>query len=290
MKKIARLALSFTIFLIILLALYILYQMYENMKEDFPRSSSTDRAILKKVGKEQKGIKNLRLDLVDPSEAPQEIKDYVLKGYQIMLHTHKELPEYAVDSLNCTNCHFSGGISTGGVDGGISLVGVAAKYPTYNKARARVEDLPQRINNCFVYSMNGKPLPLDHPAMLALVTYLHWISANFPIYAPIPWLSTPPLKTKHHPDAAHGKVVYETHCAPCHGQQGEGSNDSPLHPGTAVPPVWGQHSFNASAGMNQLPILSSFIFHNMPYEEPHLSAEDALDVAAFMIANQRPSG
>jgi len=249
--------------------------------------SPTEKAIEKKLAKEKTSIKNLHFDLVDPSEAPPEIKNLVMYGYSIMLHTHEELPENVGDLLSCTNCHFSGGISTGGTGGGLSLAGVAAKYPTYNRSRREVQDLSRRINDCFIFSMSGNPLPLESNAMLALVTYLHWISAKYPIYVKSPWLGSPPLKTEHQPNAENGQKLFATYCATCHGDNGQGGNLSKVHPGSSFPPLWGPKSFHAGAGMNNPKILSSFIFYNMPYEEPQLSVEDAVDIAAFIVKQPR---
>lgn len=264
--------------------IYFFYQVDQNL-EPIPASQ---KAIERKFSKEHAGRKNLRFDLVDPGEAPEQIRSLVEKGYQIILHTHEELPTYAPHAINCTNCHFAGGITSGGMGGGISLAGVAAKYPKYNAARGRVEDLQMRVNDCFMYSLNGKPLPTDSPLMLAIITYLQWISANYPIYQNAPWLGLPALKSKHQLDPVKGKQLYQTYCADCHGKNGEGSVPSDLYPNVLIPPLWGDESFNRKAGMGKIETLSSFVYHNMPYEEPHLKVDDALDISAFILQQPRP--
>lgn len=282
-----RWLMSVAIFLVIAYTIYTLTKFTVTLDKQVTNPVPTQVAIQRKLAKEHAGWKNLHFDLVSPEEAPPEIKSLVMAGYQIMLHTHKNLPNKVNNLLNCTNCHFAGGNTFGGSDGGISLVGVAAKYPTFNKRAGVVEDLAQRINSCFTKSMNGKPLPLDSKEMLALVTYFHWISYGYPTYSNAPWLGLKPLHSKHTPDANHGKELYQVHCATCHGNEGQGANLSKKHPGLSFPPLWGPRSFNKRAGMNQLHNLSSFVYFNMPYEEPHLNAEDALDVAAFIIAQPR---
>lgn len=231
---------------------------------------------------------NMRFELVDPSQAPAPIKKYVMRGYNLMLHTHELLPDHVNDLLNCANCHFSGGITTGGIGGGISLAGVAAKYPACNLARNIVQDLPARINDCFRYSMSGKPLPADSQDMLALVTYLTWISSKYPIYVHSPWLGLAPLKTEHQPNEEKGKQLYAIYCATCHGDHGQGGNLDKNHPGTSFPPLWGPKSFHTYAGMNKLQTISSFIYYNMPFEEPQLSVENAIDIGAFVVKQPRP--
>ena len=243
-------------------------------------TSSTERAIEQKLSKESESFKELQFDLIDPEEAPPALKEAVMLGYHIMLNTSKYAPGYAGDKLSCTNCHFAGGNTTGGVGGSISLAGIAAVYPNYNKRSETVITLEQRINSCFERSMNGKALPLESKEMIALVTYIHWISKNFPIYQPVPWRGLRALHTNTVPNTPNGAHLWETRCSLCHGKDGEGK------PG--VPAVWGEHSFNDGAGMHDLATLASFIHANMPYEEPGLSEEDALDVAAFIRQKPRP--
>ena len=63
-----------------------------------------------------------------PRDAPADIRDAVILGYNIMTDTRKYAAEYVGNKLDCDNCHFKGGISEGGKNGGLSLVGVAATY------------------------------------------------------------------------------------------------------------------------------------------------------------------
>ncbi len=223
-------------------------------------------------------IKNLQFDLVDPNEAPKALRDQVEKGYRLVLQTHTLLPEYSGDRLDCSSCHFAGGITTGGVNGGISLVGVAEKYTK--------ETLPIRVNKCFIDSMNGKPLPLESNDMLAIIAYLNWISKGYQGISP--WLGVKPLKSTHVPDATKGKQLYQLLCMDCHGKDGDGGNNLPGHAGKSIPPVFGKNSYNTSAGMNNLQVFASFIYHNMPLGDPSLTAPDALDIAAYIQEQPRP--
>lgn len=227
------------------------------------------------------GLKNLQFDLVDPNEAPKSIRDEVESGYRLVINTHNLLPEYAGDRLDCSSCHFAGGITTGGVNGGISLAGVSAKYSK--------NGLPIRVNKCFIDSMNGKPLPLDSKDMHAIIAYLDWISSRYSTNGIAPWLGVKPLKSTHVPDAIQGKKLYQEYCMDCHGTDGDGGNNKPGHAGKSIPPVFGKHSFNTSAGMNNLETLASFIYHNMPLDDPHLQVSEALDIAAFIKEQPRPT-
>lgn len=234
-------------------------------------------------------LKNLQFDLTDPEEAPEAIRKQVETGYRLVINTHKLLPEYAGDRLDCSSCHFAGGITTGGVNGGISLAGVAAKYPHYNPATKSIEDLQIRVNKCFQDSMNGKPLPVDSKEMQAITAYLTWISKKYPIYGNAPWLGIKPLKSKHQPDAIQGKKLYAEFCMDCHGANGDGGNRAPGHAGKSIPPIFGKNSYNTSAGMHNLETFASFIYHNMPLDDPHLEAIEALDIAAYVHEQPRPT-
>lgn len=249
---------------------------------DFSQRSPTERAMLQKQELEDKLIKKLHFQLQDPEQAPAALKEMVMQGYHLMLETKKHAPEYAGDNISCTNCHFGGGDTTGGENSGISLAGVAVKYPRYNGRSGEVIDLPARINSCFERSLNGKPLPLDSKEMLAIVTYLHWISKGIPIYENVPWLGLPSLKTDHQANAEEGIKVYQIYCSSCHGIDGNGEIRN------RIPPLWGKNSFNDGAGMNDLNTLASFIYWNMPFNDRELTVEQALDVAAFIIQQPRP--
>ncbi len=215
-----------------------------------------------------------------PRDAPANIKDAVMLGYNILTDTGKYAGQYVGNKLICSNCHFKGGITQGGKNGGLSLVGVAASYPEYKKRQNYSVDLVTRTNDCFQRSMNGKPLPADSKEMIAIVTYYQWIAKGLPIYADIPWLGVKHLKSAYKPDAAKGKQVFAQKCAMCHGDNGQGT--------PAAPPLWGKDSFNDGAGMHKLENLAGFAHLNMPLGNPGMSAEDALDVAGFVTTRPRP--
>ena len=215
-----------------------------------------------------------------PKDAPANMKKEVMLGYNIMNETQKYAGKYVGNKLTCSNCHFNGGISEGGKNGGLSLVGVATEYPKYRSRAKTVVNLLFRTNSCFVRSMNGKPLPLDSKEMVALVTYFQWISKGLPIYQKIPWLGLKHIKSDHKPDAFKGKQIFATTCIACHGAEGQGT--------TAAPPLWGKNSFNDGAGMDKLANLAAFAHNNMPYHVSNLTEDQALDVAAFVTSQPRP--
>lgn len=222
----------------------------------------------------------LHFDLLDPECAPEDMLNKILYGYHIMLNTKKFAPEYSKNALNCNCCHFNAGNTLGGKNRGISLVGVTAAYPRYSKRDKKDISLADRLNNCFKRSMNGNPLPDNSAVMEAMLAYLAWISHEVMDAPKLPWLGLDPIPSNHFPDPENGAKVYVQHCQICHGENGEGTK--------GVPPVWGPESFNDGAGMNTLPMLSSFVWLNMPKGQPCLTPEEALDVAAYVAGRPRP--
>ncbi|MGH9524678.1 MAG: c-type cytochrome [Terriglobales bacterium] len=212
----------------------------------------------------------------NPEDAPADIRDAVMMGYNIMLDTAKYAPAYTGNGLSCSNCHFNGGIA----QDGIPLVGVAAVYPKYRERARYATDLVARTDECFERSMNGKAAPVESREMQALQAYYAWISRGIPIYSKVPWLGVKRIKTDHVPNAEAGATVFRARCTPCHGTDGQGTN--------VAPPLWGPKSFNDGAGMNKVEMLASFAFANMPRGAPGLSVAQAFDVAAFIAHQSRP--
>lgn len=211
-----------------------------------------------------------------PEDAPPELRDAVMYGYEILMDTRRYARDHVGNNLRCTNCHFDAGRS----QQGISLVGVAAIYPKYRERTRYATDLVSRTNECFERSLNGSALDPNGKEMQAIIAYYQWISRGVPIYAPVPWLGVKKLKVNHQPDAMRGSKVYVLHCARCHGVQGNGTAEGP--------PLWGPHSFNDGAGLAQLEMLAGFAYANMPKAYPDLKPEEALDVAAYVTGQPRP--
>lgn len=230
----------------------------------------------------------LGFNLVDPEEAPLEIRDSVMRGYSITMNTPFYAPKYARVLLSCTSCHFCEGDTIGGRDNGISLVGVTNIYPQFSKRDGKMISLAERVNNCFQRSMNGHPLPLDSQEMKDILTYLGWISKEVEKVKNPPWLGLPKLKSSHKPNLEQGAVVYNTYCAACHKENGSGGGALPEPVGKTIPPLWGENSFNDGAGMSLQSVLSAFVYLNMPYQNSILTEEQAIDVAAFVLQQPRP--
>lgn len=211
-----------------------------------------------------------------PDDAPAHLRDDVKRGYDIIARTRSVLPAHSGNKLDCINCHFNGGM----IRKSLVLVGVAAVYPRYDEKAGRVVDLADRTNACFQRALNGKPLPPDGRDMRALLAYYQWISKGVPIYADVPWLGLPPLPAVGKGDVAKGKQVFHQ-CQPCHGADGQGMEGD-------GPPLWGDQSFTDGAAFAQPETLAHFVHAFMPQGNPDLSAQQAMDVAAFVDSHSRP--
>lgn len=199
---------------------------------------------------------------------------------------------YAGNNLSCSNCHLSAGTRTFG----LPLFGLAHLFPQYSSRTGGQITIEDRVNSCMTRSLNGRAMPDDAPEMRALVAYVDFLSTNVPKGETLPGLgvgSMPELSRA--ADPGRGKIVFQKVCAACHGTDGLGVRRSlPTSDlGYLIPPLWGNDSFNDGAGMARLSVAANFIHFNMPhgtdYTDPQLSADDAWDVAAYMLSHPRPA-
>jgi ubiquinol-cytochrome c reductase cytochrome b subunit len=210
------------------------------------------------------------------ADAPADMRDAINRGHSILMDTRKQLPQYVGSKLDCANCHFQAGATREA----LSLVGVTVVYPRFDPRQGRSIDLVERTNQCFERSLNGKALPADGNDMQAVMAYYQWISKGIPVYADVPWLGLTKLQSSHRPEPLEGKKLFPDKCGPCHGQDGLGTK--------IAPPVWGDRSFNDSAGMAQLPTFAAFTHALMPKGNPNLTVDEALDIAAYVTSQPRP--
>jgi len=193
------------------------------------------------------------------------------------------------NGMDCQNCHIDGG--TKSFAGCFSAV--ASTFPKYRDRSGRIESIEFRINDCMLRSLNGKAIDSSSQEMRAMVAYMKWLGQGVPKNkkpkgAGLEELSF--LDRAADPDK--GKQVFLSKCISCHSENGQGllNHDSSFY---LYPPLWGNHSFNVSAGLYRITRLASFVKNNMPFgqashEAPVLSDEQAWDVAAYIISQSRP--
>ena len=204
-------------------------------------------------------------------------------GRRIVTRTPENAPAYAGSALNCTSCH----LDSGRTPWAAPWVGIWGMFPEYRSRNAKVNALPDRINDCFERSLNGRPLPPGSREMIGILAYMQWLSREVPTGQSVAGRGFLRIKSTQPPDPARGARIYAQKCALCHGEAGQGIN---APSGDMVyPPLWGPKSFNIGAGMARLNTAAAFAKANMPLGQGgSLSDQDAFDVAAFFIRQPRP--
>ena len=194
---------------------------------------------------------------------------------------------YAGNDLACQNCHLNAGLQP-----------FAAPFvSTFGTFPMMIDDqvltLTRRINGCMRRSMNGVDLPSEGREMEALIAYFKFVGKGTPEGVRIPGMGLRPIANPASPpDARRGEDVYAKHCATCHKEDGQGEVKQSSAAGYNIPPLWGDASFNAGAGMAKTAYAASYIHDNMPfgitYQTPMLSVQQAWDVAAYIISKPHP--
>lgn len=201
-------------------------------------------------------------------------------GRDIIENTHNDVPNNVTAGMSCEACHMSAGTKPHGG----SLVGIYAEFPQWNKRAKRFIALQDRIAECFLYSMNGRPPAYTSREMEALTAYIAFLSKGQPVGTKPNGYGYEQFEPAHKPDPQAGASVYAQRCSACHGADGAGL-------GGHYPPLWGSKSFNDGAGMHRLNTMAEFVRYNMPYgSTPNtLSKQDAYDVSAFVLGHPRPT-
>lgn len=193
------------------------------------------------------------------------------------------------NGMNCQNCH----IEAGAKPFGNCLSAVASTYPVYRPRSGITESIEFRVNDCFLRSLNGKPIDSSSKEMRAMVAYIKWLGKDVPKGTKPTGAVLPELSfIDRAADRTKGETVYQKQCQRCHGANGEGQFlfDST---GYAYPPLWGLHSYNEGAGMFRISKLAAYVKSNMPFgiathDNPQLTNEEAWDVAAYINSQARP--
>ncbi len=199
-------------------------------------------------------------------------------GQKLFTNTPLHAPKYSGNALSCSSCHLDAGKALHASP----MVGLWGAFPTYLPRAGRVGTLEDRVNGCFLRSLNGKPLPSNTEEMRGMLAYIWWLSKGVPVGSDPQGRGNPPLAAPAPANPENGKAVYSRACAACHGEDGEGAAE--------VPPLWGSRSFNIGAGMARTSKAAAFVKANMSAlggSDP-LTTQDAYDVSAYFTAQPRP--
>jgi thiosulfate dehydrogenase len=167
-----------------------------------------------------------------------------------------------------------------------------SRYPRLSPRSNSRETIQDRINGCMMRSMNGRALPDGSPEMIALVSYLRFLSDQDAAMGASRRKASESAAFKTPNRAADlkaGERVFEKRCAACHQNDGLGlpASADPKE-GYVFPPLWGPDSFNDGAGMHRVLTAAKFIKARMPLGRADLSDDEAFDVAAFINSKPRP--
>src|SRR5690349_5114976 len=169
--------------------------------------------------------------------------DAIRDGQSLITNTRTLAGPFVGNGLTCANCH----LDAGRVAYAAPLAGLWGVFPEYRSRRGSVESLTERINDCFVRSMNGKPLPPDSREMIGVLAYISWLSTGVPTGVEVRGRGFKEFAPPSKPDAANGETLYAAKCAACHGAEGAGLRGADN--AYVFPPLWGPQSFNTGAGM-----------------------------------------
>jgi thiosulfate dehydrogenase len=226
---------------------------------------------------------------VDTTAMPEgKYGDAVRYGRELMLNTAYYIgPEgkngkYLGNKMNCTNCHQDAGTKPFS----FNLIATHSNYPQYRAREGKVLTLAERVNNCVMRPHNGKPLPLDGREMAAFLSYFRWINS----FAPKGHFAGEKSLSVELPDVAadpkKGDALYASHCARCHGNNGEGQMrfDNVTY---TYPPLWGSFAYQPGSSMHRVIMQAKWLKANMPFDKathdkPFLTDQEALDIAAFV--------
>jgi thiosulfate dehydrogenase len=248
------------------------------------------------------------LVLADSPKAPKaypkgELGRMVQLGEEVMskTNTHPMTKDLVGNSLQCKSCHLPGKDGKPGTFLSLgTFIGTAAAFPAYSPREKTVQTLQDRINNCFMRSMNGKRPIIDTEVSIAMAAYITWLSEGTPIkmdakrpvhpkYSEF-WARNAKKFAKLQKKATHlnylnGQKLYIQKCSVCHGKKGAGLSH--------FPPLWGKKngqwlSYNTGAGMSKLNKASVWIQKNMPLGQGDtLNDQQAADIALYISAQPR---
>ena len=231
---------------------------------------------------------NLAANKVNPIRFYESIPEgelgNVIRLGQVLVEetsTHPLTKDYVGNALNCTSCHLRNGLDPQAA----SFIGVASAYPAWSPREKRVITLEDRILNCFMRSCDGIRPPLGSRPSVAIAAWITWLSKDTPIRMNAQRPAGPNAILKLSVEASfadkdRGALLYADRCASCHGKSGQGVDENP--------PVWGSMSYNQGAGFSNVAQLAAWLKVAMPLDDPTLTEQGAIDIAAFINSHGRP--
>ncbi|MFJ7934031.1 c-type cytochrome [Sporosarcina sp. NPDC096371] len=278
---------TFVLGFLFVVTLVVVGLMADQLKMNKETALNTETAGQKvEVNGKVAGVTHTPPSLDDVPEGP--LGEAILRGYELTNDTSNVLRaeeataddgEQRVNALSCTSCHAGAGLD----ENSSSLVGVSEVYPMYIPRSGQIVTLEERINGCMIRSMDGQKFAPDDEDMDAMIAYMTYISEGIPAGADLPWRNQNSLDDLPTPSVADGEQMYQQSCVACHAVDGSGTGSN------TGPALWGEGSFNDGAGLARMTKMAGYIQNNMPMgAEKTLSDQEASDLAAFILSQERP--
>ncbi len=222
-----------------------------------------------------------------------DLKKQIELGKDLVAHTAKYFGprgtiSKSTNGMNCQNCHLQAGTAVYGNNFG----SVSSLYPKFRPRSGTLESAYKKIADCFERSLNGRSPDSSSAEMRSILAYIGYIGSNVSKgkkaagsgLKEVPFLDRAA-------DPVKGQAIFSSKCQSCHQPNGGGlyNADSTEF---IYPPLWGNSSFNDAAGLYRIGNFTRYIRSNMPmgatFKNPALTDEEAWDVAAFVLSQQRP--
>jgi thiosulfate dehydrogenase len=137
-------------------------------------------------------------------------------GMRIMTETKALLPDHVGNELNCGSCRLNGGT----VAKASPFNRVVPLFPMNNPRAGRVISMEERLNGCFLRSMNGTRLAEYSKEMKAPIAFMAFMKGDAAQDDKIARRGTGNVDAKLVPDPVRGKALFESNCAVCHRSDG----------------------------------------------------------------------
>lgn len=233
-------------------------------------------------------IKNLSIDDVPKGEEGKLIR----YGIQLLSKTESTLGpkgrlKMTNNEVNCIACHMD---DNNGLPGTkkyvIPFLNVINNYPKLDIETMKIISLEDRIRG--MGGTDSHKFPDDSKEMKAILAYFKWLKKAYGIKDGVRLEGDffAKMKFPNRPaNPVHGKKLFEENCMACHGENGLGIKNENyaqggghLYPSLLIYPDGGH--------MSMIPFLARFLKSAMPYgasyDNPILSDDDALDIAAYV--------
>ena len=223
--------------------------------------------------------------------------DEIRRGLALVSDTSRLIGPHAADpgkrysrnDLTCEGCHQAGPSGLPGTKPyALPWVNVVNDYPKFDAKAGKVLSLEMRIAG--MLGAGHPPIALDAPEMKAMVAYMKFLSSKAKPGMAMAGVGLPedlamPARAA---DPKHGGELYAQKCVACHGAEGLGQPNADIEHGAgyAIPPIAGENSYDDGGHMYMIPLLTRFLYVNMPYgataQAPQLSVDEAYDIAAYV--------